>query len=103
MTGTEYHREQAENELVKSWQVSGDSVLDEVLAHGLAAVTHALMMIAGRSVELEPLRGLQRTYKDRQTHTRYGGQSGPHAAGYALAMKHAEELLSQVIGDPDAH
>ena len=102
MTSDNIHRQQADHELSELWRTSGETILDKVLAHGLGAVAHALLAIAGGATELEPLLALQRQYKSRETDTRYGGQKGPHAAGYALGMKHAADLLGNLLDDLDA-
>jgi hypothetical protein len=99
-TDAEYQRQQASSELLKAGRFA-DSDQEQVIAHGLAAITHALLLVAGRPAETERLRELKRQYTARQTDTRYGGQGGDHAAGYALAMKHAAELLGKVIDGLD--
>jgi hypothetical protein len=68
----------------------------------LEAIAHALLAVAGAPVGREPLLELQRKYQARETDTRYGGQRGDHAAGYALGMKHAADLLGRVIDGLDA-
>lgn len=79
------------------WDQHGNGV-----AEYLEAIAHALLAVAGAPVGREPLRDLQRRYQARETDTRYGGQRGDHAAGYALGMKHAADLLGRVIDDLDA-
>lgn len=65
----------------------------------LRAIAHGILAVAGRPLELEPFRELRRRYESRQTDTRFGGAGSLHASGYALAMKHAADLLGQLLDD----